>query len=268
MRASMTVPAFTLVMGAVLLASGADAASNRMPELERTAWSVSTLPGIATLSDRRATLRFENERVHGTDGCNRYSAPYSTSPEGFQLSAPVVSTKMACPEPVMQQADAFLAALAKARGARIDDGHLVLVDADGVIVATLDAQSQEIAGTAWTVTGYNTGMNAVVSVLPDTHLSIRFSADGTMSGSAGCNDYTGSYSFSGQSLTIGETAATKKTCAQPEGVMKQERIFLKALAMVSIVRMDGDLLELRSRDAGLAVKAVRSDGTRSAKIAR
>jgi heat shock protein HslJ len=171
---------------------------------------------------------------------------------------------MACPEPVMKQAEAFLAALAKARGARIDDGKLVLVDADGVSLATLDAQSQEIAGTEWTVTGYNTGTNAVVGVLAETHLSIRFSADGKISGSAGCNDYTGPYSSSGQSLTIGETAATRKTCAQPEGVMKQERLFLKAVGMITLARVDGDLLELRSRDGGLAVKAVRSDGARSA----
>ncbi|HET9063560.1 MAG TPA: META domain-containing protein [Candidatus Binatia bacterium] len=267
MRASMTVPTFALVMSAVLLTSGTNAASNRMPELERTAWSLSALPGSSSVSDRQVTMRFESGRVHGTDGCNRYSAPYSTSPDGFQLTAPVVSTKMACPEPVMKQAEAFLAALAKARGARIDDGHLFLVDAVGVIVATLDAQSQEIAGTEWTVTGYNTGTNAVVGVLAETHLSVRFSADGKISGSAGCNDYTGSYSFSGQSLTIGETAATRKMCAQPEGVMKQERLFLNALAMVTLARVDGDLLELRARDGGLAVKAVRSDGPRSQRSA-
>lgn len=120
----------------------------------------------------------------------------------------------------------------------------------------------------WTVTGYNTGTNAVAGVLAETRLSIRFSADAKISGSAGCNDYAGSYSSSGQSLTIGETAATRKMCAQPEGVMKQERLFLKALAMVTLARMDGDLLELRSRDGGLAVKAVRSGGPGSVKGSR
>jgi heat shock protein HslJ len=118
------------------------------------------------------------------------------------------------------------------------------------------------------VTGYNTGTNAVAGVLAETRLSIRFSADAKISGSAGCNDYAGSYSSSGQSLTIGETAATRKMCAQPEGVMKQERLFLKALAMVTLARMDGDLLELRSRDGGLAVKAVRSGGPGSVKGSR
>lgn len=268
MRGSMTVPVVALVMGVLLVASGTRAASNRTPELERTAWSLSALPGSSSVSDRQVTMRFENGRVHGTDGCNRYSAPYSTSADGFQLSGAVVATKIACPEPVMKQAEAFLAALAKARGARIDDGKLVLVDTDGVSLATLDAQSQEIAGTAWTVTGYNTGANAVVSVLAETHLSIHFTADGKISGSAGCNDYTGPYSSSGESLTIGETAVTREMCAQPEGVMKQERLFLRALAMVGFARMDGDLLELRSRDGGLVVKAVRSDGTRSATSSR
>jgi heat shock protein HslJ len=263
MRASMTVPAFALVIGAVFVTAGTTAASNRTPELERTAWSLSTLQGSSSVSDRQVTMRFENGRVYGTDGCNRYSAPYSMSSEGFQLTAPVVSTKMACPEPVMKRAEAFLVALAKARGARVDDGHLVLVDADGVVLATLDAQSQEIAGTEWKVMAYNTGTQAVTSVIAETHLSIRFSADGQVSGSAGCNDYTVTYSSSGQTLTIGEAAVTRKMCAQTEDVMKQERLFLKALAMVTLARIDGDLLELRSRDGGLAVKAIRSDGNRS-----
>jgi heat shock protein HslJ len=159
-------------------------------------------------------MRLGSGRVHGADGCNRYSAPYSTS-------------------------------------------------FDGVVMATLDAESQELANTEWTVIAYNAGTNAVVGVLAETHLSIRFSADAKMSGSAGCNDYTGSYSFSGQNLTIGGTAATRRTCAQPEGVMKQERLFLKALSMVAFARVDGDRLELHLRDGGLAAKAVRSAGPRA-----
>lgn len=264
MRISIAVPAFALVMGAVLVASGATASSSRMPELEGTAWTLSALPASSLVSGRQITMRFENGRVHGTDGCNRYSAPYATSAGGFQLSGPVVSTKIACPEPVAKQAEAFLAALANARGTRLDDARLVLVDADNVVLATLDAQSQELAGTEWNVTAYNTGTQAVVSVIAETHLSIRFSADAKVSGSAGCNEYTGTYSSSGQSLTIVEAAVTEKVCARPEGVMKQERLFLKALATVTLARMDGDLLELRSRDGGLAVKAARSDGIRSA----
>jgi heat shock protein HslJ len=112
------------------------------------------------------------------------------------------------------------------------------------------------------VTGYNTGTQAVVSVLAGTDVSIRFSADGRVSGSAGCNDFTGTYSLSGQTLTIGATATTRKTCAQPEGVMKQEGMFLKALSTVAIVRMDGERLELRARNGGLLVRAARSDGAR------
>lgn len=156
-----------------------------------------------------------------------------------------------------------LAALANARGARMDGTPLVLVGADGADGAGFDPQSRDLAGTEWQVTGYNTGAQAVLSVLAGTELSIRFSGDGKISGSAGCNDLAGTYTSSGQSLTIQAEAATRNTCEQPNGVMKQESIFLKALAGVALVRMEEDRLELRARNGALLVRAARSDDTRA-----
>jgi heat shock protein HslJ len=159
--------------------------------------------------------------------------------------------------------DALPATLTNAHGVRDGGARLVLVDADGGVVAVADAQGDGIAGTQWQVTGYHTGAQAVVSVLAGTDVSIRFSADGKVSGSAGCNDFVGTYSSSGQTFTIDATATTRKVCAQPEGVMKQEGIFLKALTTVALVRMEGERLELRARNGGLLVRAARSDGARA-----
>jgi heat shock protein HslJ len=42
------------------------------PSLDDTAWVLAELPGRALLSDHGITLRFEDGRAAGSDGCNRY----------------------------------------------------------------------------------------------------------------------------------------------------------------------------------------------------
>jgi len=80
-----------------------------------------------------------------------------------------------------------------------------------------------------------------------------FAPDGHVSGSAGCNNYSGTFTASGSSLRFGPAAATRKMCAQPEGVMEQEQQFLKALETVATIRQEGDRAELRTADGALAV---------------
>lgn len=223
-----------------------------------TSWNLSTLPGYSLLPDRPVTMHFDAGEVQGSDGCNRYRAPYTIDVGSFQLSGNIVSTKMACPEPVMKQAAAFIGAFAKARAVRIDSGQLVLLDADGLVLATLTSQVRELPGTSWQATGYNNGKQAVASVRAGSTLTVEFGPDGRIGGSAGCNSYTGAYSVSGQNIRIGTIATTKKMCALPQGVMEQEAAFLRALEQASIMRMDGDRIELRSHEGSLLVVATRT----------
>ena len=120
------------------------------------------------------------------------------------------------------------------------------------MVATFAVQSQTLAGTSWRVTGDNNGKPAVGSALSGTSHTMAFSADGRVSGSAGCNSYAAPYTHSGQPLTIGPGAATRKRYARPERVMEQEQQFPKALETVSTARFEGDRLELRTATGALA----------------
>lgn len=251
--------AFAFVVAAISFAGGeAIAASGEKPNLDGTGWVLTALPGTALLPDQPVTLWLQKGRVHGSDGCNRYSAPYAADADSFRLSAPLVSTKMACPGPVMRQAEAFLSALTNARGAKGSAKQLVLVDADGKPVATFDVQNQELAGTSWQVTAYNNGREAVISVLPGTTVSLQFASEGGLKGFAGCNEFSAKYVVSDGALTLGDSSATRNTCTHPEGVMVQEGLFFKALAVASLVRIDADRLELRGRDGALVVSAMRN----------
>lgn len=237
-----------------ILASWATVCWSGEPDrLEGTAWILSELEGPSLLSERQATLRFEKGRILGTDGCNRYQAGYAAEGEKLQIVGNIVSTKMACEEPVMRQAETFLGTLVKVGGYSRDTGRLVLLDVDGNALATLREQRRELAPSSWRVTAFNNGKQGVVSVLGDSEINVHFGAGGALSGSAGCNTFNAVYATSGQGIKITRLAATKKVCARPRGLMEQEAQFLRALETAAIWILDGDRLELRTSRQSLAV---------------
>lgn len=227
------------------------------PSLAGTSWLLETLNGQPLVPDTQITLNFDAAAASGTDGCNRYSGSYTVDGEQITITN-IASTMMACAEPVMQQATAYAAVLQEAATYSIAGQQLTLSEASGSPLAIFTQQSRDLSGTSWTVTGYNNGKQAVVSVLSGSTLTADFAADGTLSGSAGCNTYTTTYEASGESLTIGPAASTRKACAEPAGVMEQEAQFLQALETVATYRIDGDKLELRTAAGALAVTALRT----------
>lgn len=225
--------------------------------LDGTAWILQSLAGRVVAPQPLVTMRFEKGRVQGNDGCNPFGGSYSARGGKLRIGDNLMSTQMACPEPVMQQARAFIDALSRTRAVRMVDERLALLDASGGELARFAAQGRELVGTSWRVTGYNNGRQAVVSVREGTSLTLQFSADGRVSGTGGCNRYTGTYTRSGDGIGLGPLGATRRTCAEPAGVMDQEADFLRALGSASQARMDGDRLELRTASGALAVTALR-----------
>ena len=242
----------TLLSACAAVSPAADA-----PSLDGTAWVLSALTGRSLLRGSSVTLRFEAGRAEGTDGCNRYTAPYASTGAMLKVDPTGIATQVACPPEVMQQADAFMSSLTGARSYRVDAGELQLLGADGALLASFAPQAQGVAGTSWRITGYNNGRQAVVSVLGGTTLTMAFAADGKVSGSAGCNNFVASYTVSGSSLSVGPTATTRRMCGQPAGVMEQEKLFLEALGAVAFARQEGDRLDLRTADGALAVSLTR-----------
>lgn len=249
----------TLAMTGLLAACTAMAPAGSPPYLNGTAWVLSSLPGQTLQPGATPTATFENGRVQGTDGCNRYTAPFTVTGTRLEVGSRGASTMMACAPAVMKQAEAFMSALTRATTYRVVDGQLQLQAAGGVVLATFAPQSQSLAGTSWRVTGYNNGRQAVVSVLSGTTLTMAFSGDGKVSGSAGCNRFTAGYVAKGQKLTFGPAAATRMMCAAA-GVMEQEQQFLKALETVATARFESDRLELRTAAGALAMTLEREPG--------
>jgi heat shock protein HslJ len=232
----------------------------RGASLDGTAWVLASLVGRAVTGSPAVTLQFEDGRLSGTDGCNRFNGSYSATDSAFEVPPQIASTRMACPPEVEAQARAFLAALTGAKAYRVQGARLELFSADGATLATLDVQPLVLAGTSWRATGINNGRQAVVSLVNGTTVTLSFGADGDASGLGGCNRYSGHYEATGSRISIGGIAVTAMACAEPPGVMEQERAFLKALGTASSVRFEGDRLELRTAEGALAAGFVRAPG--------
>lgn len=258
MNTRNTLVALAIVAG--LLLAGCVPVPDASPDpLADTNWVLVSLNGQPAIADTQVTIRFEDGQLSGTEGCNRYSTSYKTDGNKLTVDKNVVSTMMACAEPIMAQAAAYIAALTGAVTYRIEGGQLTLFDGSGKSLATFAPQSVGLADTSWIVTGYNNGQGAVVSVIAGSQLTADFGADGTLSGSAGCNNYTATYEISGTNLKIGPTASTRMACADPAGVMEQEVQYLQALATAATYAREGNRLELRTADGALAATFVLAD---------
>ena len=113
--------------------------------------------------------------------------------------------------------------------------------------------SEGLAGTQWKVTGYNNGRGGVTSLVAATELTVDFGTDGSVSGSAGCNNFTGSYAVDdADGIAFTPLAATRKMCPSEE-VMGQESQFLAALANATNWEIRGDRLQMRDNSGALQV---------------
>ena len=224
-----------------------------------SSWTLVDLPGQVLSGYRVPTLMVDGTRVQGSDGCNRYTASYKAGDDGaFKISGGVARTKMACPGQAAMLARDFVTALTRVTRLQIQGSRLTLLDARGGVLAVFEAQTQALANTSWDVTAYNNGKQAVVSLITGTRVTLAFSEDGRVSGSAGCNAFTGAYTVDEDELSIRGLTATRKMCADPAGLMEQESAFLQVLTPGMRVRVEGTRLELRHADGALVLNATRA----------
>jgi heat shock protein HslJ len=101
------------------------------PGLGGSSWTLTDLDGTAPLADAVPTLQFATEgRVAGRASCNRYMGGYRV--DGPALSfTPLAGTRMACPQPQMEQEQAFLAILQRAASYTLGGDTLTITADDG-----------------------------------------------------------------------------------------------------------------------------------------
>jgi heat shock protein HslJ len=116
---------------ALLLADPASAAG-----LAGSEWRPVSIGAAPWPDDSGAFVRFESDgRLAGHSGCNRFMGSYVLDGDTIEIGH-LAATRMACPEPVMEQERLFLEVLEQARGFSRDRTELTLADPEGKVTAS------------------------------------------------------------------------------------------------------------------------------------
>jgi heat shock protein HslJ len=213
--------------------------------LVNTTWTVKTINGVAVLPAARPTLTFAQDgTVAGSASCNQYSGPFRT--EGDRITiGDLASTLMLCEGEIGAQETAFLGALRASQTWRITEGGDLEIGGVGSIVAgpgiaegpPPSDPATGLGGTSWNLA--EMGSTADFARIVPT---IEFGADGSVSGFAACNTFSGTFTTDGQTIALGPLATTKIGCERPASAVEAE--YLQALSGVKTwsIEPDGRLL--------------------------
>ena len=127
---------------------------------------------------------------------------------------------------------------------------LILTAATAIALAACAVQepAPALAGTTWVLQSYGQ-QDGLQGLIEGTEVTATFdSEEGQVTGSAGCNSYSGSYELQDSKLSIGPLASTEMWCESPEGVMDQETAYLTALGAAETAEVQG--AELRISPSG------------------
>ncbi|MEB3229299.1 MAG: META domain-containing protein [Synechocystis sp.] len=96
--------------------------------LHNSQWRLVKMAGNVPLTESHTTpmVQFMGNRIAGTGGCNRFTGRFTVEGDRLQVDERLASTMMACPDPQMQQEQAFTQALAAATIFTIQGNQLTI----------------------------------------------------------------------------------------------------------------------------------------------
>ena len=202
-------------------------------------WVSTTDPAQGTVAvndpSRYLILFNEDGTANIQADCNTVQANYTTDGSNINIT-PGASTMAACPSDSLETQ--FISQLSNAAIYFIEGGNLYLdLPADsgtmrftpqGTQPPEPDAPAGEADGSTLYLVSFGPE-GSEQSVLPGTQITASFS-DTQLTGSAGCNNYSGTLTPVNDYFTVDGIVTTRKMCAEPAGIMEQEQAYLAALA--------------------------------------
>lgn len=196
-------------------------------------------------------------RILATAGCNNATGAVTLT-DGKITAAALASTMMAC-EPGVMESDAWVATLISAAPAWTLSGDTLTLTTSDTTVTLADKKvvdpDRPVQGTAWTVTSLITPDAISTSTALETSApELTIAADGSVSGSTGCNRMTGSATVTATAITFAPLGVTMMAC--PEDIADVERQVLTVLDGEVAYTVDAATMTLRKPDGnGLILTA-------------
>lgn len=183
----------------------------------------------------------EKNNSFGIRICNGIGGNYTLKGNELKFSK-IISTMMACPEPLMGNEIKFNEAIKKVtRFEQTADSLIFLANDTPVLKFVSENQSSSpnvtFENTKWFLTDIGTKKIAPQEPFP----YLQFDKEKmSVAGSGGCNRLFGSYKIENQSLSFGAIGMTKMACAGEKNQI--ERDFSQALGKVNRFELSGDTL--------------------------
>lgn len=180
-------------------------------------------------------------------GCNTAQGPARI--EGTRLVIDdLASTTIGC-EQALQQQDEWITGFLRAGPTwQLTGNDLVLSTADLEVTFTDRAVAEParpLINTRWTLDTV-VGTGGTSSSVPAGASATMTFADGRVSGSTGCNSFSGAATVAGDKITFGDIAATRRACDGAVGSVEAD--VLRVLDGTATFRIEGDRLILEAPD--------------------
>lgn len=226
--------------------------------IDSTVWEMTTYLSVSGTMDPKVHnsmvyMEVEDGKLSGNAGANNFFGGIEMDDSSIRISTTGSTMMMGTPE-LMAQEGQFLKLLQLSKSYQITDGELYMMDAEGkTVLIFIPRVEPGLTSTVWKATGVNNGKGGVTSLLQGSKITAEFTAEGRVSGTAGCNSYSGGYELEGTSIVFSPISSTRKMCVEPAGIMEQEIQFLQALEKSDTYSITEGRLELRDASGALQV---------------
>jgi len=123
------------------------------------------------------------------------------------------------------------------------------------VPGTRASAATAITENAWSLQSFGDADGTVTPVMNGTVITAKFLPDGTLSGSGGCNQYSGRYLIKDTLIVVSQLSTTEMACLS-EGVMNQENRYYASLEDASGLRLNERDLKLYGTDGKLLLAFV------------
>ncbi|MDQ4126233.1 MAG: META domain-containing protein [Actinomycetota bacterium] len=150
------------------------------------------------------TMEFvSGDQIRGSAGCNTYGGGYSIEGEAFKAGG-LALTEIGCPPDVAAAEEQFVEAVGAADAIARDRKRLTLTGPDAELVFRLvpPVDPKPLTGTVWILDGLVEGQLASSAVASAEPSRLLLEDDGTFEGTTGCRSFTGTWSVSGDVVTV------------------------------------------------------------------
>jgi heat shock protein HslJ len=123
------------------------------------------------------------------------------------------------------------------------------------VQGTRASAASAITENAWALQSFGDPDGNTMPVSDGTVITAKFLPDGTLSGSGGCNHYSGRYMVKDTLIVISQIATTEMACS-PGGIMQQENRYYASLQDAYGLRLSDRVLKLYGTDGKLLLTFV------------